>query len=301
MAFFVPWLVDAARLATQGTGIPVYVQNGWNTRGNGGMRVVEGVVGHHTATPASSPGDYPSLNVVMYGREGLEGLLAQLGLGRSGAPYVMGSGLAYHAGASYHAGYYDLNDEYLGIEAESPGDGTWTPEQLFMYPRLVAALLYYMKRGVDRYISHRGCAQPPGRKPDPTGISDDWMRNSAQLVLNEGFDMGLTAEEHSWLKQTYEAMASVFTYSGGTSIAWVFQQQFDYFKQGGYMAQQNAKIANLETLATQQRAMIEALQAEMERLTGEVSNVEVIMQPDPVTVTFRSSSVEATAERLDRG
>jgi hypothetical protein len=187
MGFYIPWLIDASRTAVAGTAMSVYVQPGWESRGHGGMRCTEVVVGHHTATADSAPGDYPSLNVVTYGRSDLPGPLAQLGLGRGGHIYVIAAGLSYHAGASAYAGYTDLNDEAIGIEAESAGNGLWTPEQSFMYPRLVAALCLYMSRDVSRYCSHRTCATPAGRKPDPKGIADDWMQQQAAAVLAAGF------------------------------------------------------------------------------------------------------------------
>lgn len=176
---FVPWLVDAARWA----GLRVVTVPGWETRGQGGMRVVEGVVGHHTGTAQTAPGDYPSLRVVRDGRADLAGPLCNYGLGRDGTVYVVAAGTAYHAGASRWAGFVDLNDEFLGIEAESAGGGGWTAAQRDAYPRLVAGALFYMRRGVDRYVSHRGAALPAGRKPDPAGLTDEWMRSAAQAVL----------------------------------------------------------------------------------------------------------------------
>jgi len=179
---WVPWLADAARTS----GLIVVEVAGWRTRGHGPMRVVEGVVGHHTATGDAAKGDYPSLNVVTNGRAGLPGPLCNFGLGRSGIVYVIAAGVGYHAGASRWAGFTDLNDEFLGIEAEDNGDGRWTNAMLDAYPRLVAALLRYMRRGVDRYISHRGCAIPAGRKPDPGGLSDEWMRTQTARHLTGG-------------------------------------------------------------------------------------------------------------------
>lgn len=169
------WIVDAAR----SMGLRVVLVPGWELAGHGAMRVIEGVVGHHTATPDSAGGDYPSLRVVRDGRAGLAGPLCNLGLGRDGTVYAISAGVGYHAGASQHAGFVDLNDEFLGIEAEDNGDGRWTAAQLDAYPRLVAGLLKYMRRGVDRYVSHRGCCRPAGRKPDPAGITDAWMREHA--------------------------------------------------------------------------------------------------------------------------
>jgi hypothetical protein len=178
---YVPWLVDAAR----STGYPVVEVPGWQTRGHGGMRVVEGVVGHHTATADSAPGEYPSLGIVTDGRADLAGPLCNLGLGRSGTIYVVAAGCAYHAGASRWLGFLDVNDEFLGIEAESAGTGTWTDAQRDAYPKLVAALLRYMSRGVDRYAGHKDVCLPVGRKIDPVGIDTTWLRNRAATASTE--------------------------------------------------------------------------------------------------------------------
>lgn len=207
------WLPHAAAL----TGLRVLLEPGWNGRGHGGMRVLEGVVGHHTATSASAPGDYPSLRVVRDGRTGLPGPLAQFGLARSGAVIVIANGLAYHAGASAYAGFYDLNDEFLGIEAEHDGSGRWTPEQLDAYPRLVAALLYYMRRPAERYCSHRTCALPAGRKPDPAGILDARMHDQVRWYLADPLTRiprtGTGEDDVSWSERLrshtgYEAPAA---------------------------------------------------------------------------------------------
>lgn len=197
MGFYIPWLADAART----TGYKVVEVAGWRTRGHGGMRALEVLVGHHTGTPRTSPGDYPSLNVVTNGRAGLPGPLAQYGLGRDGTIYVIAGGLAYHAGASRWAGFIDLNDEAIGIEAESDGSGFWTPQQLDCYPKLVAAILRYMSRGVDRYAAHRDVAVPAGRKPDPTGIDSGWMRATAQRYLTSGIPTTPLEDDVSWTEQ----------------------------------------------------------------------------------------------------
>ncbi|GEL20848.1 N-acetylmuramoyl-L-alanine amidase [Pseudonocardia asaccharolytica] len=156
------WLADAARL----TGYPVLEVAGWRTRGHGDFRQLEGVVLHHTADGPT--GNYPSLGVVRDGRAGLRGPLANLGLARDGTVLVIAAGVAWHAGASRWAGFADLNWTFLGIEAESRGTvDDWTPAQRDAYPRLVAALLHYMRRGADRACGHKECALPPGRKIDP--------------------------------------------------------------------------------------------------------------------------------------
>lgn len=179
---YVPWLLDAARAAVAGTAYQVIEVAGWQTRGHGGFRVLEGVVGHHTGTAESARGDYPTLRVVRDGRSDLVGPLCNYGLGRSGAIYVVAAGVAWHAGASAHQGFVDLNDEFLGIEAESAGGGRWTSDQLVVYPRLVRSILDYIRRPMTRYASHRTIATPRGRKDDPRGIEDSWMQQQAGAV-----------------------------------------------------------------------------------------------------------------------
>jgi N-acetylmuramoyl-L-alanine amidase len=179
MTFFIPWLVDAARL----TGYPVVEVAGWRGRGHGGMRVSEGVVCHHTAGP--KVGNMPSLGVITNGRAGLAGPLANYGLARDGTVYVVAAGCAWHAGASAWAGFHDLNDEFVGIEAEDDGDGKWTDEQWDSYPRLVAAILFYCRRGSERTTGHKECCLPHGRKPDPGGVDMVAFRNRVNWLLGD--------------------------------------------------------------------------------------------------------------------
>ena len=180
MAAWLTWLADAARL----TGYPVVEHGDWQSRGHGPMTHCEGVVGHHTGTPAKLLGDYPSLGVVRDGRSNLKGPLSHLGLGRTGKIHVIAAGTCWHAGPSVWGGFNNLNGKFIGIEAESAGDGIWTEAQRDAYPKLVGALLHRMGRGVGRYVSHRSCAIPHGRKPDPTGLQDEWMRLHAQSFMN---------------------------------------------------------------------------------------------------------------------
>lgn len=185
---FIPWLADAARL----TGYPVVENAGWRTRGVPGsngqplpMRVCEGVVLHHTADGPT--GDYPSLRVVRDGRSDLQGPLAHYGLARSGAIQVIASGLCYHAGASSWAGFSDLNDEFIGIEAEATGTTSdcWTDEQLDAYPRLVAAILYYLHRDASRAGGHKEVCLPRGRKIDPAFIDLNAFRAQVAHLLGD--------------------------------------------------------------------------------------------------------------------
>lgn len=196
---------DVARAAVRGTPYQVVEVAGWQTRGHGGYRVIEGIVGHHTGTADSAKGDYPSLGVVTNGRSDLPGPLCTYGLGRSGTIFVVAAGVAWHAGASAYAGFADLNDEFAGIEAESAGGGGWTADQLAVYPRLVGAFLSYIRRDSSRYCSHRTCALPAGRKPDPKGIEDAWMIASARTFMSGGLSQedDLTPDESKMLAAVY--------------------------------------------------------------------------------------------------
>lgn len=178
---FVPWLADAARL----TGYPVVEVSGWRSRGvsGRGMSAVEAVLCHHTAGP--SAGEAPSLRVVRDGRAGLSGPLSHYVLGRSGSPYVVAAGRCNHAGTSSWDGLEELNGRALGIEAEDDGDGRWTEEQRDAYPRLVAACLYYMRRGSRRCVAHREAAIPHGRKIDPAGWDMDALRGHVGWLLED--------------------------------------------------------------------------------------------------------------------
>lgn len=179
MSIWIPWLVDAARL----TGYPVIEVAGWRTRGHGGFRAVEGVVCHHTA---DGPGEYPSLRIVRDGRSDLPGPLCNYGLARSGAIYVVAAGVAWHAGASRWAGFTDLNDEFLGIEAESRGTvDDWTAAERDSYDRLCAAILYYARRGADRVAGHREVCLPAGRKIDPAYMDMAAMRGRVAAMLGD--------------------------------------------------------------------------------------------------------------------
>lgn len=211
MSIYVPWLADAAR----STGYRVVEVGGWRTRGHGAMRLVEGVVGHHTATSDSAPGDYPSLNIVTNGRSDLAGPLCNLGLGRDGTIYVVAAGCGWHAGASAWAGYSDLNDEFLGIEAESAGTGHWTAAQLDCYPKLVGALLKYMSRGTDRYAGHKDVCVPHGRKPDPVGIDTAWLRGQASKFMTGGGGGGAAAAGGKFTPDGDEAIM-IKTFPNGT-------------------------------------------------------------------------------------
>lgn len=164
-------------------GLTVQVVPGAESRGNVSFNP-GGHVGHHTAGPKT--GDRPSLQVVVDGRSDLEGPLANDFLARSGVVYLVATGRANHAGLGGFRGITG-NSGVSGTEAEDDGDGVWTDDQVWAYPRVVAARLWLIGRDASWYCSHRTWAlippSWPGRKVDPAGIADEWMRARVSPLL----------------------------------------------------------------------------------------------------------------------
>ena len=165
MAFQLTWLAEVLTRA----GLKVSEVKDWQTRGNGDVSRIFGVICHHTAGAKNL--NMPSLNLIVNGRGGpspLKGPLAQLGLGRDGTYYVIAAGRANHAGRGEFRGIVNGNSNFIGIEAEHTGraqDCPWPPQQLDAYQRGVAAILKHIKQGPEFCIAHREWA--PKRKPDP--------------------------------------------------------------------------------------------------------------------------------------
>jgi len=175
-------LTDLADIL-RNAGLDVTEVAGWKTRGHGVMTSVKGILCHHTATPASASGDYPSLNVVKDGRSDLAGPLSQLGLGRSGKWYVIAAGRSYHAGKTIDDSIYG-NNNAIGIEAEAAGNpstntghAAWPEVQYQSYVRGVKALQAAYGVPTSRVKGHKEAAVPLGRKPDPNFSMDEFRAN----------------------------------------------------------------------------------------------------------------------------
>jgi hypothetical protein len=190
------WLADVLRAS----GLSVFEVDGWRTRSAGTMQNPTGVLGHHTAGPAS--GNYPSLSVVVNGRPDLPGPLSQLGLGRDGTWFVIAAGRANHAGKGKLPWVpQDKGNQFLlGVEAESTGRGDWTTAQKDSYPRGVAALLRHMGLPADRFAAHKEYA--PNRKIDPAGWAGDMagFRASVANILSGEGDREMSQAEVNQLR-----------------------------------------------------------------------------------------------------
>lgn len=167
------WLTGLATIMRR-TGYPVVEVAGWRTRGykGRGLDAVRGIVPHHTATPWSRQGDYPSLALVRDGRSDLPGPLAQLGLGRSGTWYIIAAGWANHAGLPLdHLVSTHSNRYAIGIEAEAAGTGDprdWPAPQMDSYARGCKALCDAFGVPVGYVLGHKEMCKPRGRKSDPS-------------------------------------------------------------------------------------------------------------------------------------
>lgn len=167
----------AAAIAAQGVvveGVP-----GWETRGSSAFNP-GGVTCHWTAGPRGTH-SRPSLNVVVNGRPGISGPLANVYLARDGVAVMVAAGRANHAGLGGYRGLVG-NSSVFGIEAECGGDGDWTPAQRVAYPRVVAGLLRLIGRDAGWAHGHHEWA--PTRKIDIRDYTMDLMRSQVANILS---------------------------------------------------------------------------------------------------------------------
>lgn len=186
MAFSLTWLPEVLKNA----GLKVSLVPGWETRGQGDMGSVFGIICHHTGTPNPQRLNMATLKSLRDGRrasgnlEALPGPLAQLGLARDGTFFVIAAGRAIHAGPGSFKNVSG-NRRFIGIEAENEGtigDFPWPEVQLKAYHRGVAAILKHLQKDVSFCCGHKEYA--PGRKPDPDLSMTDF-RAAVTAIMNE--------------------------------------------------------------------------------------------------------------------
>jgi hypothetical protein len=173
-------------------GLTVELVPGWETRGSSTFSP-RGAVAHWTAGPRGTT-KRPSLNIVVNGRPGLPGPLANVYLDRNGIAVVCAAGRANHAGVGGWRGL-TANSQVFGTEAECGGDGDWTPAQRRAYPLVNAA--YCSLGGFDHSMVCGHSEWAPTRKIDIR----DWPMNlmraqvAALLASPPGEDDMPTAKE----------------------------------------------------------------------------------------------------------
>lgn len=178
------YLNDLASMLRAG-GMKVVEVSGWQSRNHGALRSTSSIVCHHTA--GATTGNFPSLNVVTYGRADLAGPLCNLGLGRDGTVYVVSNGVAWHAGATTNDAVYG-NYNAIGIEAENSGSQPWPDVQVQAYAKLCALLCKHYGIPVSRVVGHKEICSPRGRKIDPAGLPGDMagLRTLTQNYMSGG-------------------------------------------------------------------------------------------------------------------
>lgn len=162
-------------------GLTVEVVSGWSTRGSSSFNP-KGAVSHWTAGPRNATGR-PCLNLVTYGRSDLPGPLCNVYLDRQGIAVVVAAGRANHAGTGGWKGLVG-NSSVFGTEAESGGEGDWTPAMRLAYPKINAAYAKIGGFNASMCCGHSEWA--PTRKVDIKGYTMDYMRGQIATLLNGG-------------------------------------------------------------------------------------------------------------------
>lgn len=201
-------------------GLAVREVPGWRDRGHGAMGEVLGVLCHHTA--GAPLGLYPSERIVVDGRPGLAGPLAQLGLARDGTWIVIAAGQAWHAGTGsmpwVPAGRG--NTHLIGVEAESVGTrDDWTPEQRASYPRGVAALLRHLDLPPSRAIGHKEWA--PSRKIDPAFWDMNTFRADVARWLSDDLEDDMPTVNDLFNAPVQRAGGRTGTTTLAATLAWL--------------------------------------------------------------------------------
>lgn len=175
------WSRDTIRRVAKRTGYPVV--EAWSSHNKGSMGTIYGPMLHHTGTPETASGDYPTLRIVRDGRPGLENSLCMFGLGRSGTIYLVNQNVSWHSGAGNWNGVTDGNGHFAGIEAEGPYRGAWPAAELDSYQRLVASILLETGRDTNWMPRHAEFARPAGRKVDTSNINMTEFKGAVRYYL----------------------------------------------------------------------------------------------------------------------
>lgn len=175
------WLADVLRAA----GLTVHEVDGWRTRGDDSYGPVRGVIIHETRGSANSS-DAGEIDVLVNGRVGLSGPIAQLYLGRNGHWHVVASGTCHHVLTGWGGPFAGLgNDALLGIEPAHGEAEDWAakPVQYWSYVRGVAAILRHT--GWPPPVGHK--EHQPRDKPDPE-FNMATFRAQVDAAVAEGDD-----------------------------------------------------------------------------------------------------------------
>lgn len=166
----VTWLADVLHAAR----LQLAPLDGWQGRGRE-LTTINGVVWHHTATPASSS-DEAVARILRDGRSDLPGPLSQLGLDRRGRFWLIADGKCSHNG------YGTWANQSIGIEAFNNGTGEpWSALQVDAWIRGTVAILRHLGFNEGHVLGHK--ETDPTRKRDPLGIDMPSVRRQIASLL----------------------------------------------------------------------------------------------------------------------
>lgn len=216
--------------ALRAEGLTVNEISGWQTRGRPGSLRPLGCVAHHTAGTKS-------LNLIINGRVGLAGPLANIHLEKSGVVNLVAAGRCNHAGRGSSevldrlrrhlpprgdAGALGLVDDadgngvLFGIEVENLGDGSdpYPSEQIEALVKICSAVCRFYGFAPHACIFHREWSR---RKPDMS-----WRGPLRELVAARLVAQGNPAVlEWEWEEEDVKTMFMTISPLDGEGNGWL--------------------------------------------------------------------------------
>lgn len=195
------WLADVLRSA----GLTVHEESGWKTRdvNDGTSFSPQGIIIHETRGSVNST-DAGEIKVLVNGRAGLSGPIAQLYLSRSGEWWVIAAGKCHHVKKGWAGPFKGLgNTNLLGIEAQHADKEPWTSVQYQSYVRGVAAIQDHTGWRIAGHKEHQPYPPPPGEtstKTDPLFNMDKFRQDVADYQSG-GFLVALSDKQQ---QETYD-------------------------------------------------------------------------------------------------
>lgn len=170
------WLSTVLKAA----GLTVVEVSGWQTRGAQYSKAPRIFLYHHTAENKNA-GNAGGLAIVTHGREGLEGPIANLYLGRNGTVYIVASGISNNAGRgnARAAGLPSVTGNAETIAMEMANNGIGEPYSSVMYTAAIkvgAAIARHLNLPTKNLLGHKEWST--SGKIDPT-----WNMASARISI----------------------------------------------------------------------------------------------------------------------
>lgn len=161
--------------------LTVVETSGWTTRTHGNLPDAPTVVWHHDASPV---GDSPGALDWMLSN--WDKASAQVWIDRYGRVHLIGTGVAWHAGAVLPEQRAYDNFRSIGIETDHTTGEDWPDEQLKALRLTTAVILDAGRRDRTDFSFHRVICSPPGRKSDPAGLDLDTERRAVRRIRTDG-------------------------------------------------------------------------------------------------------------------